>query len=211
MCSCWCGRRSAIIDSGMGSHLGFCLWCIWHVSQFWVICWISAFIVGQYQNCFARLYDLSAPVWYWCSWFRSGFLSVFGMISELLLWTIMFPHSVSWIYILSQMVEYSFAGFDAGICFGFLYVLSACISSLYSRSSLAVCMCFDVGRSSVSYPEALMTLIFACFWWGFNIVLSLSHFFVWRDIQDKSNSIRASARMKGFVPRYCLLHKLWMF
>ena len=68
------------------------------------------------------------------------------------------------------MVEYSFAGFDAGICFGFVYVLSTCISSLYSGSSLAVCMSFAVGMSSVSYPEALMTLIFACFGWGFSCI-----------------------------------------
>ena len=65
------------------------------------------------------------------------------------------------------MGEYLFAGFRAGICFGFLYVLSACIMSLYSVSWFAVCMSFAVERSSDSYPEALITLIFACFGWGF--------------------------------------------
>ena len=65
------------------------------------------------------------------------------------------------------MGEYSFAGFCAGICFGFLYDLSACIMSLYSVSWIAVCMSFAVERSSDSYPEALITLIFACFRWGF--------------------------------------------
>ena len=149
MFNCWCGSRSAIVDSGMGSHLGFCLWCIWHGSQLSVICCISAFMVGQYQNCFTRLYALSAPVWYWWSWFRSGFLSVLGMIRELLLCIIMSPHSVSWIDILSQMVEYSFAGFVAGICFRFLYVLSACIISLYSGSSIAVCMSFLLWKGQV--------------------------------------------------------------
>ena len=79
----------------MGSRLGFCLWCIWQVSQLSTICCISAFIVGQYQNCLARLYALSAPVWYWCNWFRSGFLSVFGIIKEQLLCAMIFPHSVS--------------------------------------------------------------------------------------------------------------------
>ena len=122
MLSCWWGSRSAIVDSGIGSHLGFCLWWVWQVSQLSVICWISAFIVGQYQNCFAGLCALSAPVWYWCSWLRSVFLSVLGMIIELFLWTIMSPHSVSWIEIFSQIVENSFAGFVVGICFGFLYI-----------------------------------------------------------------------------------------
>ena len=65
------------------------------------------------------------------------------------------------------MGEYSFAGFCAGICFGFLYVLRACILSLYSVSWFAVCMSFAVERSSDSYPEDLITLIFACFGWGF--------------------------------------------
>ena len=70
----------------------------------------------------------------------------------------------------SHMGEYSFAGFCAGICFGFLYVLSACIKFLYSWSWFAVCMSFAVERSSDSYPEALMTLIFACFGCGFTCI-----------------------------------------
>ena len=60
--------------------------------------------------------------------------------------------------IFSHMGEYSFAG----ICFGFLYVLSACIKFLYSWSWFAVFMNFAVERSRDSCPEALMTLIFAC-------------------------------------------------
>ena len=124
-------------------------------------------MLGQYQNCFARLYDLSAPVWYWCSWFRSAFLSGLGMIIEWLLWIITSPHSVSWIDIFSHMVEYSHAGFVVGICFGSLYVLIAFISSLYSSSVLAACIIFAVERSSVSWPAALLTLIFACFGCGF--------------------------------------------
>ena len=39
---------------------------------------------------------------------------------------------------------------------------------LYSVSWLAVCMSFAVEMLSVSYPEALMTLTFACFGWGFS-------------------------------------------
>ena len=66
------------------------------------------------------------------------------------------------------VVEYSLAGCVAGICFGFLYVLIACIMLLYSVLLLAVCMSFAVGRLSVSYPEALMTLILACLGCGFS-------------------------------------------
>ena len=80
---------------------------LWQVSHVSTICCILAFIVGQYQNCFARLYALSAPVWYWWNWFRSGFHSVFGIIKEQLLCTMIFPHSVSWMDIFSHMGEYS--------------------------------------------------------------------------------------------------------
>ena len=61
-----------------------------------------------------------------------------------------------------HVVGYSFAGFAVGICFGFLYVLMAFIISLYSLSSLAVFINLAVGRSRFSYPDAWITLIFAC-------------------------------------------------
>ena len=160
------------------------------------ICCISAFIVGQYQNCLARLYALSAPVWYWCNWFRSGFLSVFGIIKEELLCTIMSPHSVSWMDIFSHMGEYSFAGFCAGICFGFLYVLSVCIKFLYSGSLFAVCMSFAVERSKDSCPEALIPLNFACFGCGFTCIgvyLSMYGGGVVSDLEGRR--LRASANV----------------
>ena len=163
MFRCWYGSKSANVDSGIGWHLVFGLWCIWQVLQLSIICCISAYMVGQYQYCFARLYALSAPVWYWCNCVRSCFLSFFGSMRAQLLCIMTFPTSFSWIDMFSHMGEYSFAGFWAGICFWFLYVLSACIMNLYYVSWLAVCMSFAVGRSSVSYPEALMTLTFACF------------------------------------------------
>ena len=92
------------------------------------------------------------------------------MIIELLLWSIMSPHSVSCIESFSQIVEYSLAVFVVGICFGFLCVLIAFISSLYSGSLLAACMTLAVERSRVSCPDALMTLIFACFGWGLTCI-----------------------------------------
>ena len=97
---------------------------------------------------------------------RSCLLSVFGIISEELLWIIMSPHSVSCIDNVSHIGEYSLAGFWCGICFGFLYVLIACIKFLYSGSDAAAYISFAVERSRVSCPEALMTLIFACCGWG---------------------------------------------
>ena len=84
------------------------------------------------------------------------------MTMELLLCFIIFPPSVSWMVIFSHMVEYSFVGFAAGICFGFLYVLMAFIFSLYLLSSLAVFINLVVGGSRFSYPDAQITLIFAC-------------------------------------------------
>ena len=45
------------------------------------------------------------------------------MTIELLLCNIMFPSYVSFIDLFSHMAEYSFAGFHAGICSGFLYAL----------------------------------------------------------------------------------------
>ena len=65
-------------------------------------------------------------------------------------------------------MEYSLAGCVAGICFGFLYVLIACIMLLYSVSLFAVCISFAVGRSRLSCPDALMTLILACLGCGFS-------------------------------------------
>ena len=41
---------------------------------------------------------------------------------------------------------------------------------LYSLSWFAVCISFAVERSRVSCPEALMTLIFACFGCGFTCI-----------------------------------------
>ena len=90
------------------------------------------------------------------------------MIIEVLLCSMTFPPSVSWIDSLCHVVEYSLAGCVAGICFVFLYVLIACIMLLYSVSLLAVCMSFAVGKLRVSYPEARMTLIFACLGCGFS-------------------------------------------
>ena len=90
------------------------------------------------------------------------------MIIEVLLCSMTFPPSVSWIDSLCHVVEYSLAGCVAGICFGFLYVLIACIMLLYSVSLLAVCISFAVGRSKFLYPEALMTLILACLGCGFS-------------------------------------------
>ena len=85
------------------------------------------------------------------------------MTREELLCTMMSPHSVSWIDIFSHMGEYPFAGFWTGMCFEFLYVLSVCIRFLYSGSLAAACMSIAVERSRDSFPEALITLIFACF------------------------------------------------
>ena len=92
------------------------------------------------------------------------------MTREELLCTMMSPHSVSCIDIFSHMGEYSFAGFWAGMCLGFLYVLSACIRLLFSGSLAAACMSLAVERSKDSCPEALMTLIFACFGCGFTCI-----------------------------------------
>ena len=160
MFSCWCGRRSAIIDSGIGLHLGFYFWCIWHVSQFCVICWISAFMVVQYQNCFARLYDLSDPVWYWCSrswvlfflvlvWLLSGCCGLL-LLHILFLWLIFYPHTV----------EYSRARFVVGICFGFLYALIAFISSLHSWSMFLLLVLLLLLRGQVLHYPMLLWLLF---------------------------------------------------
>ena len=92
------------------------------------------------------------------------------MTREELLCTMMSPHSVSCIDSFSHMGEYSFAGFWVGICFGFLYVLSACVRFLYSGYLAAACMSLAVERSRDSCPEALMTFIFACFGCGFTCI-----------------------------------------
>ena len=105
----------------------------------------------------------------------------------------------------SHMGEYSFAGFWAGIFFGFLYVLSVCIRFLYSGSLVAVSMSLAVERSKDSCPEALITLIFACFGWGFaciGVYLSMYGGGVVPDLEGRR--LRASAIVYVLL-LYCMV------
>ena len=142
-------------DFGIGSHLGFCFLCVSHVSHVFVICWISCFMVGQYQKVFARLYDFSAPPWNSWSWLRRCFLWFFGIIRALLLSNIVSPHSVSCMERFSHTGEYSLTGLELGMSFGLLMVLIAFNRSLYSSCLFASVINLAVVRSSVSSPKAL--------------------------------------------------------
>ena len=156
-------------DGGIGSHLVFCFLCVSHVSHCFVICWISCFMVGQYQKVFARFYDFSAPPRNSWSWLRRFFICFFGIIRALLLRSIVSPHSVSCMERFSHTGEHFLTGLELGMSFGLLMVLMDFKRSVYSSSLFACVISFSVVRSSVSSPEALTTLIDPCVGCGLSL------------------------------------------